>query len=119
MTNFQSLRRFRDEDVEAALQRDDAEELRHVVIAVALEEPDWTVAHQVCLRLARHADPTVRGNALLGFGHLARRFGMASEEARALVNSGLTDSDPHVKAQSESAVDDIAMFTKTAGSNMR
>lgn len=112
MTKFQSLDRFDEDDVRAALERDDPEELGYVAIAVGLEAPDWAVANGLCLRLARHADPTVRGNALLGFGHLARRFGNVSDEARALVKAGLTDGDPHVRAHSESAMDDIAMFAK-------
>ncbi len=78
-------------------------------MAVALQEPDQPYAEQLCVRLARHVDPTVRGNALLGFGHIARRFGTVLREGRTLVE-GLQDRDPHVRTQSESAADDIGMF---------
>ena len=110
MSVIRTLNHYEREDVERALEHNHAEELRSVVVAVALSDPDYAFAHELCIRLAQHEDPTVRGNALLGVGHLARRFGQASDEARSLVNAGLQDRDPHVKAQSESAFDDIQVF---------
>ncbi len=108
---FQSLEFYEHSDVEEALTRDDPEELPYVVVAVALNDTDYSFADRLFVRLAHHRDATVRGNALLGFGHLARRFGEVSPEGRVLVEAGLHDPDPHVRAQAHSAFeDDFAML---------
>ncbi len=112
MKTFEELEKYEHEDVTSAVERDEAEELRQVVVVVALEDADYAFADQLCVRLAHHRDATVRGNALLGFGHLARRFGQVSAEGRALLEAGVRDHDPHVRGQSESAADDIAMFAR-------
>jgi hypothetical protein len=110
MSKFEQPGSYEHEDVLAALKRDEPEVLQRLVVGVALNDEDYDFADQVCVRLARHKDPTVRGNAILGFGHLARRFGCVSVEGRALVKEGLSASDPHVRGHSESAEDDIGMF---------
>jgi hypothetical protein len=54
----------------------------------------------------------VRGNALLGFGHLARVLGVMREPeaVRALVEAGLADPDPYVSGQSEAAASGLEHF---------
>src|SRR5690606_1288821 len=47
-------------------------DLLYVPIVISMDPPDCQWAQGICIRLAAHADPTVRGNAILGFGHLAR-----------------------------------------------
>jgi hypothetical protein len=49
--------------------------LLYVPIGVSLNADDLGWAESVCVQLSAHPDPTVRGNAVLGFAHLARRFG--------------------------------------------
>lgn len=112
MGQFEEAASYSHDDVRAALRRDGAQELRQVVVAVALNDASYPFALELCVRLASHRDSTVRGNALLGFGHLARRFGEISDEGRALVKAGLADAEPHVRAQSESAFDDIELFAR-------
>ena len=68
-------------EVEAALERDDPNELMDLVIELATDGPDRDFAETCCVRLARHRNAMVRGNALLGFGHLARRFGRLTRGA--------------------------------------
>jgi hypothetical protein len=107
---FNELTVYEHDDVAAALARDIPEELQCVAVAVALADDDYRYSVELCLRLARHIDPTVVGNALLGFGHIARRFGRLPSEARQLVEAGLASTDLHVRSQAESAADDIASF---------
>jgi hypothetical protein len=98
------------ESAEAAGRRDDPEELCRAVVRVALHgDPNW--AEDFLTRFALHVDPTVRGNAVLGFGHLARLHGKL-DLARVLpiVSAALADPDPHVHAQAECARDDIEHF---------
>jgi len=103
------------DDIAAALARNDAQELLHLPIALSLDPPEDTypgAAEAVCLRLARHAHPNVRGNALLGFGHLARTAGVirAGEEVHALVSAGLDDPDSYVAGQADAAASDLSFF---------
>ena len=104
-----------------ALSRDAAEALAvagdvpglsTALIALSLADPDlaWTTAF--LLRFTTHASPNVRGNALLGFGHLARRFRSLPGPAlvRAAIAAGLADADAFVRGQAESASDDLASF---------
>ena len=87
------------------------EALRIAVLSVALHEPDVVWAESFCTRLASHTDPIVRGNAILGFGHIARlhgRLNLAIVEP--LIQAALGDEDEHVRGQAESAADDIESF---------
>lgn len=85
-----------------------------VPIAVSLHEPDSLLAERVCLTLSTHADWNVRGNAILGFGHLARRFGKLNfgETIRQLVEDALRDANDYVRGQANAAAGDIEFFLK-------
>ena len=56
------------------------DELRVAVLSVALHEADCGRAEAYCARLASHGDAVVRGNAILGSGHIARRCVAAQRE---------------------------------------
>lgn len=103
-------REFRDR-VEDALSRDDPCELEDLVLAVALEADEREWAECCCAQLAKHRSAQVRGNALLGFGHLARRFGrLDPHRVRRLVEIGLHDRSEFVRGQAEVAADDLRTF---------
>jgi hypothetical protein len=86
-------------------------ELARVVIAVALHDADRVWAETFCGRLARHPDPGVRGNALLGLGHLARRFRVLdADRVQPLIEDGLADPDPWVCGQAEAAAGDAETY---------
>jgi hypothetical protein len=96
---------------EAALIAGNYEALATYVIGVALHEPDAQSAIAICLKSARVGNSVVRGNAILGFGHLARRFGkLESKEIKPVVVAGLKDSDSYVRGQSHAAADDLEHF---------
>lgn len=101
-------------DIDAALARNDAHELARLVIGVALSPPDDPpdYAEKLCLRLAAHADPQVHGNALLGFGHIARITGAIHDKAavHAAVAAGLAHPDATISGQAEAARDDLEHF---------
>lgn len=71
---------------------DDDPQLSVMIIAAALEDEDRDFVEATCLRLSTHANDEVRGNAILGLGHLARLFGEVSDSAVACVKRGLSDS---------------------------
>lgn len=101
--------------VDDALARDNPDELLQLAISLALDPPEDThpgEAERACLILARHQNFNVRGNAILGFGHLGRTAGVihAADEVRALVQAALTDDDAYVRGQADSAASDLAFF---------
>lgn len=99
------------EDVEEALLRDDPLELAPLITEVALsaEESDW--AQACCVQLSRHRNAEVRGNAVMGFGHLARRFGqLDAHRVKRIVERARYDRHEYVRAQGQSAAEDLATF---------
>ena len=112
MTNkFQDLDTFSERDVEAAIARNADDELLFVPITVALAMDDVAYAQLVCSRLAAHGQAAVRGNAVMSFGHLARRFRVLDEEmVRPIVEAALMDEDEYVRMSAKSAADEIHQF---------
>lgn len=100
------------EQAEEIIRRDDPNELLYVPVVVTMDPPDYEWSESVCVHLAGHANFNVRGNAILGFGHLARIFGVTSDQARNLVWKALQDDHEYVRSQAEGARDDIEHFTK-------
>ncbi|MCH2169605.1 hypothetical protein MK489_02385 [Myxococcota bacterium] len=97
--------------VEDALLRDEPDELMNLVMDVALEasDPEW--AQACCVQLSKHRNAQVRGNAVLGLGHLARRFGQLDlQRVGRVMNRALFDRSPFVREQAESAADDLETF---------
>jgi len=91
--------------------------LLHLPIALSMdpsEDAHPGHAELICRELARHANANVRGNAILGFGHLARMAGIIWKpaEVRVLVQSGLADPDKYVRGQAEAAAGDLRHFLK-------
>lgn len=97
--------------VEAAIGRNDPEELLHAVLSAALHADDPAWAQEICLRLASHENFNVRGNAVLGFGHLARLH-QALDPARVqpVIEKALRDPHAYVRGQAQTAVDDIQHY---------
>lgn len=96
---------------QAALERDDPIELERVVIEVALESEEREWAELTCAQLARHRSAGVRSGALLGFGHLARRFGaLDRRRVQRLVERGLFAQHELVRERAESAAADLETF---------
>ena len=96
---------------DAALQRDDPLELQLLILEVALESSEREWAEWACAQLAKHRNANVRGNALVGFGHLARRFGrLDANRVKPLIESALHAHNEHVREQAESAADDVNTF---------
>lgn len=98
------------EEAFAAVKIDNVAELPHIVIAVSLNEENLEWAQEYCLSLASHSNEYIRGNAILGFGHLARRFGRLTAAAKPLIQAGLTDTSSFVRGQAVSAADDVGQF---------
>lgn len=93
-----------------AIQANNADVLGPMIIAAALYEDDFDTAYDACIQLSSHPDDVVRGNAILGFGHLARLFGRLGNEAPAIVKRGLIDTSSYVRGQAHAAAGDLQHF---------
>ena len=99
------------ERVEDALLRDEPIELEDLILEFSLhtEEREW--AECCCAQLAKHRNAVVRGNALAGLGHLARRFGrLDRNRVKRLIETGLHARHNYVRERAESAATDIETF---------
>jgi hypothetical protein len=94
--------------VDAAIEEDDPDELLGIIIDVSLAAEDAMWA-QVCFaRLAQHENVDVRGNAMIGFAHLAKRFGDLDREIVApILEAGLLDDKEYVREQAEAALSEL------------
>jgi hypothetical protein len=100
-----------EERFEHALLRDDPFELQDLIAEVALESEARVWAECCCAQLTKHRNAEVRGNALRGFGHLARRFGILDpNRVRPLIENGLHARHEYVRSEAESAADDTETF---------
>lgn len=100
-------------DVEAVIARGDPAELLYVPIVVGMNAADcerqWV--EEICLKLAEHDHFNVRGNAILGLGHVARTCrALDIERAIPAIRKALTDGDPFVRGHAEDTVQDLETF---------
>ena len=93
-----------------AIKANDPDVLGPMILAVALYEDDFDTAYDACVQLSSHPDEVVRGNAILGFGHLARLFGRLGDEASPIVKKGLVDASEYVRGQAYAAAGDLQHF---------
>ena len=107
-----SAARFRAR-AESAIAQDAPESLRDVAREIGLEAADREWAQSCLIQLARHRDAEVRGNALEGFGHLARRFGRLDPgRVRRIVGIALIDPSDQVREKARSAALDLKTFLR-------
>jgi hypothetical protein len=100
-------------DVDEVLKRGVPEELLYVPIVVGMNAADvdreW--AEKICLSLATHPDSNVRGNAILGFGHIARtcRY-LSKNEIFPVIEKALNDPSEYVRGHAENAACDVHQY---------
>lgn len=100
-------------DAEAAIVRNDPDELRRVVIAVGRHSDDLEWSESFCLRLSQHTHYNVRANAIQSFGHIARRFRrLDNPESIRAVQDALVDTHDYVRSEAEDAADEIEWCAK-------
>ena len=99
--------------VERALKRNNPKTLAVLVINVVLSSDDFEFAQDLCVRLAHHPDEWVRGNAILGFGHLARLDRkLDRKRVRPLILAARHDPSKVVRGQAECAMSDTRTFLR-------
>jgi hypothetical protein len=104
---------WRHEDVERAIRDDDIEALLVAVIGVSMHDDDWSYAQDLCVRLSTHPHFNVRGNAVLGFAHIARVHRRLDRAVvQPIIQRALRDEHDYVRGHADSAVDDTQIYLK-------
>lgn len=108
---------FRDgwteQNIEAVVARGIPEELLYVPIVITMDPHDRAWAEAICLSLAQHPHFNVRGNAILGFGHLARtcrRLDLVAVSP--VIAAALQDEHEYVRGHAEDAAGDIHHYLR-------
>jgi vesicle coat complex subunit len=93
------------------LAEDDPNRLLQAVLGVSMCDSDWEYAQRLCVRLSRHPHSNVRGNAILGFAHIARVHRRLDElTVKPIVELALGDQDPYVVGQAIDAIMDTEHY---------
>lgn len=97
-------------EIIGSIERNDPDELSIAVLSAALyQEPEFS--EPICITLADHLNFKVRGNAILGFAHIARLYYQLHEPSvKPLIEKALKDSCEYVSGQAESAKDDLELY---------
>jgi len=108
---YEAIEQLERNEVAAAVKRNNPLELSTVVLSVALYDNDRAFAESFCKKYARHEDSNVRGNAILGFSHIARIHGKLDEGSiKPVIAAALLDENNFVRGQAESAQEDTAWY---------
>lgn len=100
-------------DVEAVIARGNPDELLYVPIVVGMNAADFDRewAEGICIALASHANFNVRGNAILGFGHIARTCrSLNTEQIVPLISNALSDPSEYVRDHADNAACDLQVY---------
>jgi hypothetical protein len=100
-------------DVEAVVERGDPNELLYVPVLVGMNAPDCELlwAETMCFSLVNHSNFNVRGNAILGLGHIARTcLQLDLNKAIPMIADALNDPSEYVRGQAESAACDLHIY---------
>lgn len=110
---YEKIEELSKAEIEATILRDNPNELLYAVLSAALYSEDSAWAEDVCVRLAAHEHFNVRGNAILGFAHIARIHRKLNEaKVKPLIESALEDESEYVRGQAEGTKDDIKHFLR-------
>jgi len=99
-------------EINSAILRDDSERLVYAALSAAFydDDPEWV--QNVCVRLAEHPNANVRGNAIEGFGHVARIHRSLHACVKPLIERALYDEDSWVRGKARIAAEDVTHFLK-------
>lgn len=77
----------------------------------SMNPPEDVNVESVCVALSTHPDAFVRGNAMIGFGHLARVTRKLNKTlVKPILEAALHDKEPSVRGKADDAMDDIEHF---------
>jgi hypothetical protein len=103
---YESIKKYSESEIEQAVKDDEAAKLSLVVLSVALFSDDFERAENFCVRFSKHEHFNVRGNAIQGFGHIARIYGKLNEASiKPIIVTALKDENEDVRGNAIDAED--------------
>jgi len=97
-------------DIEKVIAKNDVYELSYLSMAL-LRYREQNFVERVCLCLSSHENETVRGNAILTFGHIAGLYKKLIDlNIIGVVGKALCDESEYVRGQANCAADDLEDF---------
>jgi hypothetical protein len=110
---YEPIPKWTASEIEAILVQNRPDEVCLAALSAALYADDSLWAEAICLRLAQHPNAAVRGNAILGFGHIARLHQHLTRTlTQPVIERALQDENNYVRSQAENAADDVNVFLK-------
>ena len=110
---YEKIKKHNETEIKNPLADNDIDELFYVVLSVALYSDDSEYAENFCIQLSNHKHFNVRGNAIQGFGHIARIHGKLSEnKVKPIIENALEDKNEYVRGNAVDAKDDTELFLK-------
>ena len=108
---YEAIKEYSRDEIENAISKDDPNELLYAVLSVALYSEDSGYAEKICVQLSNHTHFNVRGNAILGFSHIARIHDKLNEKlVKPIIIKALKDENKYVRGHADCAKDDIKQF---------
>ncbi len=108
---YEEIKKFSKQEVEKAISKDDPKELLYAVLSVTLYSENADYAEKICVQLSNHKHFNVRGNAILGFSHIARIHEKLNENiVKPIVENALKDDNEYVRVQAEGAKEDLEHY---------
>ena len=96
-------------EIETVIEEDELDEVLSATIDIAMASSDLDWATGCLIHLTEHPDTDVRGNAVIGFAHLADRFGELSQtDVEPVLRAALDDPKPHVREQAAAALGELS-----------
>jgi hypothetical protein len=108
---YEPIPDWTDAEIHRIIEHGDLRELALVPLVASMEPTSRVHAEQICLRFASHPDVNVRGNAMEGFGHIARIFRSLNKRLiEPVMEAGMSDPDDWVRGKADDAADDIEWY---------
>jgi hypothetical protein len=110
---YESIKEYSEAEIIKVLADNNADELFYVVLSVALYSDNFEYAENFCVQFSNHEYFGVRGNAIQGFGHIARIHGKLNEaKIKPIIENALKDINEYVRGNAIDAKDDTKIFLK-------
>ncbi len=110
---YEKIKEYNESEIKIAIADNNADELLYIVLSVALYSDDFEYAENFCVNLSAHENFAVRGNAIQGFGYIARIHGKLNAEIiKPIIKKALKDENEFVRGNAVDAKDDTKTFLK-------
>lgn len=98
------------------LRSDDPDTLLTALLSAALYSGDGMRAEKLAYKFIDHADPYVRGTAMLSLGHIARVHGtLDRDKAIHVLRVARHDTNEHVRGTAFDALEEVQHWIKRNG----